>query len=853
MIKTSRILSLILTLIIASASWTGANAQYWEALAENSTAHVGGIYYFLFEDEDKLGNIVRTAVVTNQYYNEDENGANSYSGAVIIPEQIEAYGEVFPVIGIMGKAFFGCTNLISVEIPKTVTTIGSQAFDGSDKLEGINVNPQNGNYYAKDGILYNKRQTELIFCTRTFSGKFEVSGDITKIHDFAFNNCKNITEVVLPNSLKEIGNAAFMNCTGMKSINIPTKLTVLGNNAFRGASSLTSSITLPASITTINSNAFRGCSKIPNVTIPEGIISIGDYAFRDCALINSIELPSTITNIGIYAFASTGLTSINIPDGITTIPSSAFAKCKLTSITLPEGLHTIKSSAFANNGTTIESVSIPESVTLIEDNAFNGTNVSNFYINNIPSRIAIGATTPFVKSDTKIHVFTKMKTIFENATNWSKYAGCFVEDIEITHVSSITLDNETMTVLATKPGKLNATINPENARVKDVVFTSSNENFILITNPATGDFVAGANEGKATITCTAADGSGVFATCEIDVKKSFSPATSVYISETELSMDNGDAKTLTARVNSGATFTGIIWVSDNEDVATVEATGEKGKAKVTAKNPGEATITAISEDGAARAKCTVTVNYNKLTLADGTPYEINETLPVKQLTYSRTFNNTSWQPLYVPFRMSYEDWSDQFEVARLLNIHSYDTTNDGKIDKLDIEVAYVKAGTTLKENHPYLIKAKTTGAKTITIANATIYPAESNTLQCASTEYTYDFTGVYEVTGNLNNGGYIMKGGLFGRATATATINPYRFYMKVTAKDGQFVDNINQAKIVVVDDFGIEETTAINSIESNESNITAVYNANGIKQTSTKQGLNIVKMADGTTKKIFVK
>ena len=98
-----------------------------------------------------------------------------------------------------------------------------------------------------------------------------------------------------------------------------------------------------------------------------------------------------------------------------------------------------------------------------------------------------------------------------------------------------------------------------------------------------------------------------------------------------------------------------------------------------------------------------------------------------------------------------------------------------------------------------------------------------------------------------------MKGGLFGRATATATINPYRFYMKVTAKDGQFVDNINQAKIVVVDDFGIEETTAINSIESNENNITAVYNANGIKQTSTKQGLNIVKMADGTTKKIFVK
>ena len=836
-------------LVVASASWIGAKAQSWEALDGNTTAHVEDVYYHLFEDEDDNGNLVTKATVTNKYYSETADGANSYTGAVVIPEKVNIKGEMIPVVGIMGKAFYGCTNLVSVEIPTSVITIGSQAFDGSDKLEAINIHPQNQKFYAKDGILYNKLGTELIFCKRTFSGKFTVPSDVTKIREFAFNNCKGITEVVLPNGLNEISNAAFMNCTGMTSINIPTSLTTLGKNAFSGASSLSSSINLPASLTTISSYTFRGCSKIPSVTIPEGVKSIGDYAFRDCASISSIKLPSTLQSIGIYSFASTGLTSISIPNGVTIISSSAFTGCKLTSITLPEGLQTIKASAFANNGTTVESVSIPESVTLIENNAFNGTNVNNFYINNIPSRIAIGETTPFTKSAATIHVFDKMKSIFENATNWSNYAGYFVDDIKITHVKSITLDNEKMIVLAEKSGKLNATVNPKDARVKDVVFTTDNETVVLITNSATGEFIAGANEGKATITCTAADGSGIFAKCEIEVKKKYEIATSVTISDTELSMVKDQSKTLTAHVNSGATFQGIIWVSDNEDVATIEAT--EGKAKVTALAPGVATITAISQDGAARAKCKVTVGYDTHTLEDGTPYENDEVIPVKHLTYTRTFKNTNWQPLYIPFRMSYEDWSDQFEVARWLNMHTIDSNNDGIADKWAMEFIRVKEGT-LKENHPYLIRAKTKGDKVITINNATIYPAETNSIKCASTEYDYEFKGAYKKTDfptDSNDRFLVMGGGEFGKGTY---INPYRVYLRISNKEGQLV-TINEAKVIILDEFGFEETTSINSLESDKDNITAVYSANGIKQTSMKQGLNIIKMADGTSKKIFVK
>ena len=98
-----------------------------------------------------------------------------------------------------------------------------------------------------------------------------------------------------------------------------------------------------------------------------------------------------------------------------------------------------------------------------------------------------------------------------------------------------------------------------------------------------------------------------------------------------------------------------------------------------------------------------------------------------------------------------------------------------------------------------------------------------------------------------------MKDGGFKKASNTAKINPYRFYMQITAKDGQLIDNINEAKIVVIDELGFEETTAINSVESDTTDATAIYSANGIKQASTKQGLNIVRMTDGSTKKIFVK
>ena len=841
--STRKILSFMLLLLTISASWTGAKAEYWEA-KEGDHAIVNGIHFLI--------NGFGTATVTNtQYLGE---GYGYYTNTVQIPSTITVEGETYTVTGIQEKAFYSCPELKNVQIPSTVSTIGAQAFGESPLLSKIIVDPTNQNFYAdNNGILFNKTQTELIFCPKTFSGAYTVPEDVQKIHAFAFNNCKQLTSVVLPNGLKRIEDGAFWGCSNMTSANIPSGLTYLGSDAFRNASSLSSSIVLPSTLSEIGSSAFKRCTSLSNVTIENGVEIIGGSAFVDCSNLKSIDIPNSVYSLGTSAFESAGLTSINIPESITEILASVFYGCKLTKITLHAGLESIDAEAFADNGTNIEKVEIPESVISIGNNAFNGTNVKNFYINNIPSKIDLNANSPFKATGTSIHVFTLMKNIFENATNWSNYKGHFVADIELTHVESITLDSESMTVLTTKTGKLNATINPEDARVKDVTYTSSNNDIIAIVDAKAGTFIAGAEEGEATITCTANDGTDAFAQCKITVKKSFVPATSVTLNKTNASMEVGNSLKLTATITpANATYKNIIWVSSDEDVAEVS------NGTVTAVGPGNATITAISGDGNARAKCTVTVTYGTYMLTDGTEYTGEEDYYVKELTYSRVFKNDNWQCLYVPFDMSYNDWKDNFEVAIINNIHQYDDEDDGIIDRTEIEILYQKVGKTIKAHTPCMIRAKkadSNNAQKIIVNNATLKKAESKTLDCSSVTTKFVFHGIYsKLSGSVmvENGYYSMSKGKFAKATdPNGNLNGLRWYLEaIDRTTGESsLAKTGEISIVAIDE---DEVTGIANIENGSDNkIVSIFDANGRKMNGFQKGLNIVKYSNGTTKKIM--
>ncbi len=202
--------------------------------------------------------------------------------------------------------------MITIEIPDTVTEIGSYAFYEWRNLENV-----------------------------------VMSKKITKIGESAFSGCSSLTSITIPSSVASIGKDAFWNCGGLTSITISDGVTSIGYEAFFGCSSLTS-ITIPDSVTSIGKDAFGGCSSLTSIDVLEnnknyssvsGVLFNKDKTeiirYPNGKINTSYEIPNSVTSIGQSAFWNCrGLTSITISDSVTSIGGFAFSWCiNLTNIT----------------------------------------------------------------------------------------------------------------------------------------------------------------------------------------------------------------------------------------------------------------------------------------------------------------------------------------------------------------------------------------------------------------------------------------------------------------------------------------------------------------------------------------
>lgn len=183
------------------------------------------------------------------------------------------------------------------------------------------------------------------------------------IGDKAFYNCKNLTSVTIPNTVTEIGELAFFGCTGLTSVMIPNTMVVIGKFAFRYCTGLTS-MTIPNSIQLICDMAFYGCTGLTSVTILSSDLRIGGDTFGDCTGLEKVVISdlSSWCNID-FAYGGANplkyakhlylgdreVTDLKIPDGVRSIKSIAFYGCSgLTSVTIPNSVTEIGDNAFKN-------------------------------------------------------------------------------------------------------------------------------------------------------------------------------------------------------------------------------------------------------------------------------------------------------------------------------------------------------------------------------------------------------------------------------------------------------------------------------------------------------------------------
>lgn len=209
--------------------------------------------------------------------------------------------------------------------------------------------------------------SSLHFAYRDTTEKVVVEDGITALSGEAFKNFKAMTEVSLPDSLKDIGRGAFEDCEQLKAIAIPDGVTEMRERVFWGCKNL-EHVVIPVSVTTFEDRrfmydggfgqpVFADCDKLTSAG-PMGSGCAIEFGWTDqipagaflaCRALEQITFPEGVTKIGEAAFAYTNLSELTVPDTVASIEKEALYHCQaLTAVSLPAGLEEIGADVFKN-------------------------------------------------------------------------------------------------------------------------------------------------------------------------------------------------------------------------------------------------------------------------------------------------------------------------------------------------------------------------------------------------------------------------------------------------------------------------------------------------------------------------
>jgi len=373
--------------------------------------------------------------------------ADSELSQILLPEGL---------LTIQSNAFDACNQVTQMDIPGSVTSIAPGVF-GMMQLQGIWVEDDNTTYSSDaQGVLFNKFKTTLQQAPQALSGSYTIPDSVTRIEDYAFRSCQNLTGISIPHGVTQIGLNAFEGCRGLQEITVPAGVSQIPWAAFSGLKN-GAAVRFVGDAPVFDSGAFGRSTvtcyypannptwteakrqnyggtitwvaeRVPVIIVQgtcgagltwklddAGLLTISGsgkmtdfsvndapwYPYRNSIL--SVVIEEGVTSVGSYAFRNAeNMTSVQLPESLQVLGNSAFYSCEnLQSIHLPEGLTTIYGYAFTGCSA-LNTIHIPASVTKIGDNPF-------VYLD-LPGGIWVDANNPNYSSDGYGVLFNKDKT-----------------------------------------------------------------------------------------------------------------------------------------------------------------------------------------------------------------------------------------------------------------------------------------------------------------------------------------------------------------------------------------------------------------------------------------------------------
>ena len=485
-------------------------------------------------------------------------------------------------------------------------------FTGGDNKEIII------NDYGIKYKLYPSRTAEVL--KNNYSGDIvipetvtynNITYKVTSLGESCFEGCSNLTSINLPSDITSLGTACFSSCGSLTSINLPSSITSLGSYCFSGCSSLTS-ISLPSGITSLGERFFSGCSSLTSISLPSGITSLGDWCFDGCSNLTSISLPDGLTSLGKWCFD--GCYSLTSVLCLAVAPPSCTESVvdNTKRLYVPkESIEKYKQSDAWNSAKGIYPLYPTSSVSLAKEVSVNKTKPTKIEYTIMPENAGTkelewSSENPEVASVDANGIVTGKKIGKTVITAKTKDGTDITVSTTFTvlplKVETMTFAEPSVSIVKTEDKTITLTLNSEEVDNKSMVWTSSDESVATVVQNMNAVYpleaiVVAHKVGKTTIKAEAQDGSGMNATCEVEV----TPLMASDISLQTASIVKTIPTQLEANVSPAeADNKKLKWTSLTPDIATVTEDGmmtglKMGTAKVKAETTDGSNLSCVFE------------------------------------------------------------------------------------------------------------------------------------------------------------------------------------------------------------------------------------------------------------------